>query len=212
LTEATIRTDLEHPDLGVRIRAVLATQALDPEIAVPLLTLAINDKNARVRYSAVSMLGRKRSTQTKDLLTTCLFGDKEFDVRAAAAASLGDLGDREVFDDLARAYSEDAEEMVQFSVVAALGELGDSRAFPLLQSALALGGLQEEAALMALGQIGEPAAIAVLLPYLNHEEWQLRLRAVQSLLALGAVAMLRDHQDPNPDIQQTIALALETSP
>ncbi|WP_218080852.1 HEAT repeat domain-containing protein [Anthocerotibacter panamensis] len=204
-----LRQQLQNPDLGNRIRGILALRPLAPEEAIPLLELVLGDPSARVRYSAVSMLGQKPTPQTRVLLTEALFHDPEFDVRAQAAASLGDLGDPEAFEDLAQAYREDPQELVRFSVVAALGELGDPRAFDILTDALSQGGLQEEAAIMALGQLPLPQVVPALIPYLTHPEWQLRLRAVQALGTIGStesLAALQGLHDENPHVAQCIAL------
>jgi HEAT repeat protein len=205
LTEA-----LQSPDFGTRIRAVIALRPLPPEEALPLLEIALTDSNTRVRYSAVSLLGQKPGPQTRALLTQLLHQDPEFDVRAAAAASLGDLGDKDAFEDLKQAYLNDGQDLVRFSIVAALGELGDPRAFDLLITALKAGGLQEEAALMALGQIALPEVIPVLQSYLPHPDWQLRLRAVQALAEINtpaSLACLVGLQEDNPTVAQAISAA-----
>ncbi len=208
MDELLLREQLQDPDLGVRIKAVLALRALPAAQAVPLLEIVLADRNTRVRYSAVSMLGQKATPVTRELLTRCLAEDPEFDIRAAAAASLGDLGEKEAFTDLVAAYDRDREPMVRFSIVAALGELGDPRAFDLLQTALTQGDLQEEAALMALGQLALPESIPILTRYLTHADWQLRLRAVQALGTMGQTEPLKTLQEDHPQVQQAITTAL----
>ncbi|WP_287130327.1 HEAT repeat domain-containing protein [Candidatus Cyanaurora vandensis] len=205
----TLHEQLQDPDLGTRIRAINAIRALPATEAVPLLALALNDVNTRVRYSAASMLGTKSTPQSLQLLLTALQEDPEFDVRAAAAAALGDLKDPVAFPALIQAYQRDREEMVRFSIVAALGELGDPRGLELLTLALSQGGLQEEAALMALGQLALPEVIPYLTTYLTHPDWQLRLRAVQALGAMGteaSLAPLQELKDDNPTVQQALQI------
>jgi len=203
-----ITAQLTDPNLGIRLRAINSLRELPPAEAVPLLALVLADSNTRVRYSAISLLGSKPTPETYDLLVHSLNHDPEFDVRAGAAASLGDLKDERALPELLAAYERDGETMVRFSILAALGELGDPRGFDLLVHALGVGGLQEEAALMALGQLNLPEAIPYLVDYLAHPDWQLRLRAVQALETMGQQDLLRDRQDENPTVQQALAVAL----
>jgi HEAT repeat protein len=208
-----IAAQLDAPDFGQRIQALIKLRAIEAADAVPLLAKALKDPNPRVRYSAVSLLGQKHSPETLALLQEALATDPEFDVRAAAAAALGDLGDRSALDNLVEAYRVDRDEMVRFSAVAALGELGDERAIDLLADAIQQGGLIETAAVMALGQITSARTYELLAPFAASESWEMRFRVAQALKISSderAIALLKQLQaDPHPQVAQEATLSLE---
>lgn len=208
-----IATQLDAPDFGQRIQALIQLRAVEAADAVPLLAKALKDPNTRVRYSAVSLLGQKDAPETLALLQEALATDPELDVRAAAAAALGDLGDPAALDNLVEAYRVDQDEMVRFSAVAALGELGDERAIDLLADAIQQGGLIETAAVMALGQISSPRTYDLLAPFATSEDWEMRFRVAQALKISSdeqAIALLEQLQkDPHPQVAQEATFSLE---
>jgi len=80
---------LSSENLGDRLRAVNQIRELEPAIAFELVQTAINDRNARVRYSAVSQMDTRRTgfinrfdRVARSSLTT------QPDVQAAAADCL----------------------------------------------------------------------------------------------------------------------------
>jgi HEAT repeat protein len=212
-TIATIAAQLDNPDFGQRIQALIKLRSVAATDAVPLLAKALQDPNTRVRYSAVSLLGQKCAPETLALLQETLATDPEFDVRAAAAAALGDLGDKSAFDNLVEAYRVDQDEIVRFSAVAALGELGDERAMDLLADAVNQGGLIETAAVMALGQISSVRSYELLAPFATSESWEMRFRVAQALKISTderAIALLEQLQkDPHPQVVQEATFSLE---
>ena len=189
LSAESIRELLSSENLGDRLRAVNQIRQLEPQIALQLLQIAINDSNARVRYSAVSQMDTLGSEDLQLSLQILrgLLSDPEPDVQAAAADCLGALKLHDAFDDLQKLYQETPEWLVQFSIIATLGELGDPRAFELLTQALASdNGLIQTAAISSFGELGDPKAVALLLPYSTDSDWQVRYRVVQALIRLNS--------------------------
>ncbi len=189
VTPESVKELLSSEDLGDRLRAVNQIRELEPAIAFELVKTAITDRNARVRYSAVSQidtLGGQDLKTSLTLLRERLLNDPEPDVQAAAADCLGALKLTEAFDDLQQLYHTTSEWLVKFSIIATLGELGEPRSFELLKEALAFGNdLEKTAAISSLGELGEMQAIPLLIPYASNPDWQIRYRVVQALNRLG---------------------------
>ncbi len=189
VTPESVKQMLSSEDLGDRLRAVNQIRQLEPAIAFELAQTAINDRNARVRYAAVSQLdtlGGQDLSTALNVLRDRLFNDPEPDVQAAAADCLGALKLTEAFEDLQQLYHTTSEWLVKFSIIATLGELGDPRSFELLKEALASGNdLVQTAAISSLGELGDTQAIPLLVPYATNPDWQIRYRVVQALNRLG---------------------------
>ncbi|MBW4664371.1 MAG: HEAT repeat domain-containing protein [Chroococcus sp. CMT-3BRIN-NPC107] len=186
----SIKQMLASEDLGERLRAVNQIRELeDRKIAFELVQTAMNDRNARVRYSAVSQidtLGTEDLQLSLELLRDRLHNDPEPDVQAAAADCLGALKLTEAFEDLQQLYHNTPEWLVKFSIVATLGELGDPRSFDLLTEALnSDNDLVQTAAISSLGELGESRAVELLVPYATNPDWQIRYRVVQAMNNLG---------------------------
>lgn len=186
----SVKQMLGSEDLGDRLRAVNQIRELeDKAIAFELTQSAINDPNARVRYSAVSQmdtLGGQDLTTSLNVLRDRLLNDPEPDVQAAAADCIGALQLTEAFTDLQQVYNSTSEWLVKFSIVATLGELGDPRSFELLQAALTSNNeLEQTAAISSLGDLGDKKAIELLIPYATNSDWQIRYRVAQALKKLG---------------------------
>ncbi|MEN9213802.1 MAG: HEAT repeat domain-containing protein [Gloeomargarita sp. DG02_4_bins_56] len=192
----TVRALLTDEDWGRRLHGVEQCRQLSPAAALNLLKTVLTDRNARVRYAAVSQLGNMtgltpdQKQELLPLLRERLAGDSEADVQAAAADALAGLGLTAAYEDLERAYRESPEWLVKFSVVAGLGVLGDARAYPLLLEALAAEiDLLKLAAIGALADLGDVRAVAHLGELVQDPDWQVRLRLAQALRRLdGAEA------------------------
>ncbi len=190
VTPESVKQMLSSEDLGDRLRAVNQIRELeDTAIAFELAQTASNDRNARVRYSAVSQmdtLGGQDLQTALNLLRDRLLNDPEPDVQAAAADCLGALKLTETFEDLQQLYHNTPEWIVKFSIIATLGELGDPRAFELLKEALSSNNdLVKTAAISSFGELGDAQAVPLLAPYASNPDWQVRYRLVQSLNLLG---------------------------
>ena len=189
VTPESVKQMLSSEDLGDRLRAVNQIRELEPAIAFELVQTAINDRSARVRYSAVSQmdtLGGQDLSTALNVLRDRLFNDPEPDVQAAAADCLGALKLTEAFEDLQQLYHTTPEWLVKFSIIATLGELGDPRSFQLLTEALnSENDLVKTAAISSLGDLGNMQAIPLLVPYATDPDWQIRYRVVQALNRIG---------------------------
>lgn len=189
VTPESVKQMLSSEDLGDRLRAVNQIRELEPAIAFELVQTAINDRSARVRYSAVSQmdtLGGQDLSTALNVLRDRLFNDPEPDVQAAAADCLGALKLTEAFEDLQQLYHTTPEWLVKFSIIATLGELGDPRSFELLTEALnSENDLVKTAAISSLGDLGNMQAIPLLVPYATDPDWQIRYRVVQALNRIG---------------------------
>lgn len=182
----SVKQSLTSEDLGERLRAVNQIRELeDKKIAFELIQIATSDRNARVRYAAVSQmdtLGGQDLQLSLELLRDKLHNDPEPDVQAAAADCLGALKLTEAFEDLLQLYHSTPEWLVKFSIVATLGELGDPRSFDLLSEALQSDNdLVQTAAISSLGELGESRAVELLVPYATNSDWQIRYRVVQAM-------------------------------
>ncbi len=189
ITPDSIRKLLGSEDLGDRFRAVNQLRQLEPASAFELAQIALEDQNARIRYVAVSQLatlGHQNLDTALSLLRDRLYHDPETDVVAAAADSLGALKLTQAFDDLEKLYYSTSEWLIKMSIIAALGEMGEPRAFTILENALASSNdLIQTIAIGAFGELGNVAAVALLIPYADHADWQIRYRLVQALTHLG---------------------------
>lgn len=190
VTPDSIQQMLSSDDLGDRLRAVNQIRELeDTQVAFELIQTAVNDRNARVRYSAISQmdtLGGQNLEIALTVLRDRLINDPEPDVQAAAADCLGALKLTESFDDLQQLYHNTSEWLVKFSIIATLGELGEPRSFDLLTEALTSdNGLVQTAAIGSLGDLGDSQAVPLLIPYATNPDWQIRYRVVQALSKLG---------------------------
>lgn len=190
ITPESVKEMLSSEDLGDRLRAVNQIRDLeDTKVAFELIQSAVNDRNARVRYSAISQMDTLGGQDLQTALTVLrdrLLNDPEPDVQAAAADCLGALKLTEAYDDLQQLYHNTPEWLVKFSIIATLGELGEPRSFELLKEALASdNGLVQTAAISSLGDLGDPQAVALLVPYATNPDWQIRYRVVQALAKLG---------------------------
>jgi HEAT repeat protein len=189
ITPESVAQALQSEDLGDRISAVNQLRYLPAEAAFKLLQTAIQDVNPRVRYAAVSQMGTLGQTDRAAslvILRDCLYQDKEIDVKAAAADAIGALQLTEAFPDLEACYQQVNDWLLRMSIVSTLGELGDPRGFDLLQQALSSPeGLVQGAAIGSLGELKNPAAVALIRPFATHEDWQIRYRVAQALGNLG---------------------------
>lgn len=181
----SIQAALTSEDFGERLRGINQLRTLDPAVAFELIQTPVSDRNARVRYAAVSQLselGKQDLEKALTVLRHSLHNDPEADVQAAAADSIGALRLTAAYDDLAQVYHSTSEWLVQMSILACLGELGEARAFELLSSALtSANSLLVVTAIGALGELQDERAVPLLLPFRHSDDWQTRHRLAQAL-------------------------------
>jgi HEAT repeat protein len=181
---------------GDRIEALNLIRTLEPAIAFGYVKQLATDKNARVRYAAVSQmatLGGEDLDASLTILRDRLVNDPEPDVQAAAADAIGALQLTAAFDDLQHLYQTTNEWLVQFSIIAALGELGDSRGLDLLKTALSNETtLVQTAAIGAIGELGNPQGVECLIPFVTNPDWQIRYQLARALRNLGGELALQN--------------------
>ncbi len=212
-----LKAQMQDADGGVRVRAAVASRTLSPAEQFAIACMGVHDSNARVRYDAASRLGSVGHcdlAQTEALLRQLLREDPETDVRAAAADAIAALKLTAAYDDLMAAYAAATAPdgwLLRFSIVAALGELGDRRARDfLLQTLAGDNSLLALAALGALGDLGDREVLPQLLALVHHEDWQMRHRLVQVVVALGGdrPTLERLASDPVPEVAAAATQAL----
>jgi len=96
---------LSSENLGDRLRAVNQIRELEPAIAFELVQTAINDRNARVRYSAVSQMDTLGGQDLSTALT--VLRDRPLTTgtrRSGSGGLLGALKLTEAFEDLQQIY------------------------------------------------------------------------------------------------------------
>lgn len=216
VTPETIKQMLNSEDLGERLRAVNRIRELeDTAVAFELARSAVQDHNARVRYSAVSQmdtLGGQNLQVSLDLLRDRLINDPEPDVQAAAADCIGALKLTEAYTDLEQLYHSTSEWLIKFSIVATLGELGDPRSFDLLKEALNSDiDLVKTAAVSSLGDLKDSRAVELLTPQVANVDWQVRYRVAQALGKLGGTQAQSILKDMAHDEVEAVAQEAKTS-
>jgi len=169
---------LKDEDWAIREDAASLLGTLkDPRAVLPLVSL-LRDRDRSVREAAIGAL-TAIGEPSVPALGACL-SDPELTVQEAASAVLASIADRRVLDPLKQALRSH-DWIVRMHAVKALGRVQDVSAIepllPLLQDKVKA--VREEVA-AALAAIGE-AAIPALLETLQHEEWLVRLHAVESL-------------------------------
>jgi HEAT repeat protein len=215
ITPESVQQLLDSEDLGDRLSGINKLRSLEPKLAFEMLKPTIVDRNARVRYAAVSQLdtlGKQDLDTALALLRDRLLNDDEPDVQAAAADSLGGLQLTAAYEDIEKVYRETSQWLVQFSIIAALGELGDPRGFEILKEALTSNNdLVQTAAISSLGELGNIDAVPLLTPFVSHEDWQIRYRLVQALSNLGGSEARSTLETLSQDLVEQVAVAAKTN-
>lgn len=180
-----IEAYLTSEDAQNRMRALTALRAYDPEIAVPLLKVLLNDPEVLVRSFVAAGLGRKQSETAFEALIEML-GDGDANIRAEAASSLTFYGDRSL-PYLQRLFREDSAWLVRQSILAAVMEMSQpSLLCELCEIALKDDNLLvRETAVDALGTLAKThesdRALEQLLALADCDTWQLRARVAYAL-------------------------------
>src|SRR5581483_5944449 len=156
----------------------------DARAVLPLVSL-LRDSDRAVRAAAIGALTAIGEPAVM-VLGACL-SDPELSVQEAASSILTVIGDKRVIEPLVKAL-QSPDWIVRMHAAKALGRIAAAEAaeplLPLLQDKVKA--VREEAA-QALASIGS-AAVPLLLQALKHEEWLVRLHAVESLGKLKSPA------------------------
>lgn len=169
---------LKDEDWAVREEAATALGGFRDQRAVEPLIAVLRDADRAVRDAAVAALTAIGEPAVEPL-GVCL-RDQNLTVQESAAAILASIGDARVAEGLIASLSS-ADWIIRMHAARALGRIGEARAIrplmPLLQDKVKA--VREEAG-GALARLG-PAAIPVLVEALSHQEWLVRLHAVEAL-------------------------------
>ncbi|MEO1147976.1 MAG: HEAT repeat domain-containing protein [Cyanobacteria bacterium J06638_22] len=179
-----IATRLQSPDVKERVLAMIELQkdSVPAPSALPLVKQALADRNVQIRGMAVFTLGIKPNPENLPLLVQVLETDGDHNMRAIAAGALGYQENRQALESLRHAFYEDTHWLVQFSAAIALGNLKDKQAQAVLLEALdSKNPLVQQAAIMALGEIGATAAIDRLVAFVDADDWMLRKHLAEAL-------------------------------
>ena len=169
---------LKDQDWAIRGEAAgLLGTFQDPRAVVPLVAL-LRDQDRSVREAAIDAL-RSIGASAIDAVGTCLT-EPDLSVQESASAILAAIADERVLVPLITALRS-GDWIVRMHAAKALGRVRNADAveplIPLLQDKVKA--VREEAA-TALAAIGD-AAILSLLKALQHDDWLVRLHAVESL-------------------------------
>ncbi|MEM6426211.1 MAG: HEAT repeat domain-containing protein [Cyanobacteria bacterium P01_D01_bin.128] len=182
--------------------------------AAPLVRKVIDDKNLQIRSMAVFALGLKPDEQAFETLVTLMESDADYGIRADAAGALGYLGDERAFEPLVHAFYEDVDWLVRFSAAVSLGNLKDPRAHDALMKALDSNmEVMQQAAIAAIGEIGDVEAVGKILTFAQSENWLVRQRLAEALGNLpsdkteSALRFLA--KDPHPHVKTAAQISLE---
>ncbi len=169
---------LSDEDWAIREEAATLLGALKDARAVLPLTNALRDTDRAVREAAVGALSSLGSVSVP-ALAGCLT-DPALQVQEAASAILASLADARVLAPLMQALGS-RDWIVRMHAAKGLGRIGDPDAVPALMPLLQdkVKAVREEAS-SALAAIGV-AAMAGLIEALQHDDWLVRLHAVEAL-------------------------------
>lgn len=169
---------LQDEDWAVREDAASALGRLKDARAVLPLTCLLRDADRAVRQAAIGALA-SIGEPAVEALGRCL-GETPLQVQEAASEILAGIGDARVFDPLVKSLAS-ADWIVRMHAAKALGRIGNPLAVPALVPLLQdkVKAVREETA-GALAAIGT-ASIPSLVLALRHEEWLVRLHAVEAL-------------------------------
>ncbi|MEX5217771.1 MAG: HEAT repeat domain-containing protein [Nitrospira sp.] len=169
---------LQDEDWAVREDAAAALGRLKDVRAVLPLTVLLRDEDRAVRQAAIGAL-LSLGEPAVEALGHCL-AETPLQVQEAASEILAGIGDARVFDPLVKSLVS-PDWIVRMHAAKALGRIGDPRAVPSLVPLLQdkVKAVREETA-GALAAIGA-ASIPSLVQALRHEEWLVRLHAVEAL-------------------------------
>jgi HEAT repeat protein len=211
-----IAAQLQSPQVKERVLAMIELQkeTVSAQVALPLIKQALTDTHVQIRGMAAFALGIKPTPENLAILVSILATDEDHNMRAIAAGALGYLEDKQAIDSLRHAFYEDTHWLVQFSAAIALGNLKDAQAQAVLLEALASPTLLlQEAAIMALGEIGAVEAIDQLLPFAHSADWMLRKRLAEALGNLphpqSQIILNKLKTDSNPQVAEAARQSLQ---
>lgn len=186
----------------VRAEAARLIAENNIEVAPSALVNGLDDPNPNVRRYCAMALGRKRVRAAVKPLFEVL-RDDDWRVRAEAVTALGQIGDARAAAWLVQLLG-DNDSYVRFCAVATLRELVNESHRELLRRAYARARPVAQPSLaIALGELGEPAALEVLISVTRTNDAVLRRYAIEALghypaaAVTNALAPLLQSYDPD---------------
>ena len=209
-----IAAKLESEKLVDRKLALVSLEKVPAVDAAPLIMKMLRDENHQIRSMAIAALGRKPTKDSCLVLVNLLLSDPDYGVRASAAGALGALKDKRAFEPLVQALSEDDEWLVRFSAAVSLGNLRDPRGHDVLVQTLESPEVVlQQAAISALGEIGDLAATDAILRFAQSDDWLTRQRLAEALGNLpgekGKSALNFLEKDPHPQVSEAATISLK---
>ncbi len=189
---------VHDPEEKVRRATIEHLPYIEDERVVPLLVMALRQEVPSVRAAVAHALGDLETTVVLPYLLTAL-QDQDSWVRYQASRSISRLDLTElvlaedetlmaVFEVLQHLVVKDSAYPVRAAATSALGYIGGDRAIPLLTSLVEVDvgdGDVARAAVIALGRIDSPGAVAPLLMALNSTNPERRLDALHAFRERG---------------------------
>ncbi|MDR4478429.1 MAG: HEAT repeat domain-containing protein [Nitrospira sp.] len=176
---------LSDEDWAIREEAATLLGTLKDARAVLPLTSALRDADRAVREAAIGALSALGPVSVP-ALAGCL-GDPALQVQESASAILASIADARVFRPLIDALGS-RDWIVRMHAAKGLGRIGDPEAvaalMPLLQDKVKAVREEVSGALAAIGT----AAVEGLIHALEHDDWLVRLHAVEALGKLKSPA------------------------
>ncbi len=210
--DALIRTLDRDDDPGVKRAVIEAIHHMEGARAVPAVSRALRDANAEVRRAAADALGSMDDNDAVPALMAVV-RDADNEVRRAAISALGSLHDRRALPAFVAGLS-DPDVEVRRTSAEAFGSLENLRTAPpeLIRAMDDKDGEVRHAVAHALGHIGDPDAVRVLVAHVSDPNVEVRQAVVDALDEFddpAVVPALRIAlKDANPDVRQSAVKAL----
>ena len=178
--------------------------------SIDVLIKDLHSHNQQTQLAAVTELGRIRNNEAIDALLDFVYERAEdWQVKIRAIRLLGEIPDKGISDKLVTIFNNPFlnEECpaIKWNTAQALGKRFNkgSRAVDSLIEALKYNNLLvREAVVQSLGNIGDSAAVAFLIPLLNDRSFAIRMSTIKALENIGSpetIPALRKIADKEKD-------------
>lgn len=209
-----IAIQLDSENSKDRMLALAMLRDVPAQDAAPLIRKVINDQNIQIRSMAVFAMGLKPDADTFETLVRLVETDPDYGIRADAAGALGYLEDPRAFETLVRAFYEDTDWLVRFSAAVSLGNLKNPKAHDVLIDALnSTEVVMQQAAIAAIGEIGDLTALDEILRFAQSEDWLVRQRLAEALGNLptpkSESALRFLEKDAHPQVSEAAQISLQ---
>jgi HEAT repeat protein len=204
---------LNESDTELRIAAAEALGRIGDQRAVPYLLKMVDDEDESVILKALGAL-RKIQDPAAASSVMELLQHENSRIRQRAADVLGKIGDAVIAERLEQILKNDRSEDVRAGAAKALGEIRDPGSVDVLIDSLHDAFSIRCRSIVALGEIGDDAALPSLLAMLKDPAPEIRYHAALALAEIGHEAAIKNIQplldDSNAMVRRGAAKALET--